>query len=193
MATVKIKLPSNAGQTLMPMEIVKTHIHAINDDEDDLIKEMIEASLYYVASMANWCFSVGAKPTEVTVFMDKDEFEYKLRGASDLSLVNGWYKNNTNGTWTPMEPADYSVNTETYPVKFRIKNSPSDIIDEQEAVYKFFLTGGPNITSLPPQFKMAVLLLVGHYYVNREAEYVGGITQELKEGVRRLVSSVKKY
>lgn len=193
MATVKIKLPPNASEALMPIDIVKTHIHAINDDEDALIKQMMESSIYYVASMANWCFTVSGKSSEVTVFMDKNEFEYKLRGASDLSLVNVWYKRISDATWFPMEPEDYYVDTEVYPVKIKIKNTPSDILDEEESVYKILLTGGPNISSLPAQFKMAVLLLVGHYYINREAEYVGGITQELKEGVKRLVSSIKKY
>lgn len=55
------------------------------------------------------------------------------------------------------------------------------------------LQGGQDARELPPQFRQAVLLLVGHYDMNREAEYTGGISTELKEGVRRIVSSLMLY
>jgi len=34
---------------------------------------------------------------------------------------------------------------------------------------------------------------VGHYDSQREAEYIGGLTSEVKEGVHRLMSTVKLY
>jgi hypothetical protein len=36
-------------------------------------------------------------------------------------------------------------------------------------------------------------MLVAHYDAHREAEYVGGITTEIKEGVQRLLGSVRRY
>ena len=52
---------------------------------------------------------------------------------------------------------------------------------------------GKALDSLPKQYKQAALLLVGHYYNMREAEAVGGITMELKEGVQRLMASARLY
>jgi hypothetical protein len=45
----------------------------------------------------------------------------------------------------------------------------------------------------PLQVLEAILLLVGHYYNQREAEHIGGITSTVKEGVDRLLISAKKY
>ena len=55
------------------------------------------------------------------------------------------------------------------------------------------LEGGDNVKDLPRQYRQAMLLLVGHYDSQREAEYVGGLTTEIKEGVQRLLATVKVY
>lgn len=73
--------------------------------------------------------------------------------------------------------------------------SKGDLVDspiDQWAV-EIVLKGGQDARELSPRFRQAVLLLVGHYDMNREAEYTGGISTELKEGVRRLVSSMIRY
>ena len=65
--------------------------------------------------------------------------------------------------------------------------------DYNRDFWKLHLTAGTPFESLPKQYKQAALLLVGHYYNMREAENIGGITTELKEGVRRLIQSVRQF
>jgi rod shape determining protein RodA len=60
-------------------------------------------------------------------------------------------------------------------------------------VYRITLAGGDNVKDLPRQYRQAMLLLVGHYDSQREAEYIGGLTTEIKEGVQRLLATVKVY
>ena len=55
------------------------------------------------------------------------------------------------------------------------------------------IEGGEPLTSVPRAYRQAALLLVGHYDTQREAEYTGGITSEIKEGVNRLLASVRSY
>lgn len=55
------------------------------------------------------------------------------------------------------------------------------------------LEGGIELTTAPRAYRQAMLLLVGHYDTQREAEYVGGITSEIKEGVQRLLQSQMSY
>lgn len=91
--------------------------------------------------------------------------------------------------------ADAFIFTDTYPVEidWTEMDTPSDIHSRDKQVYRIVLTGGDNVKDLPRQFRQAMLLLVGHYDSQREAEYIGGLTSEVKEGVHRLMATVKQY
>lgn len=91
---------------------------------------------------------------------------------------------------------DNRIITNRYPIHIDIRNWVDvldDAADEQEDFWKLTLTAGTALSSLPKQYKQAALLLVGHYYNMREAENIGGISSELKEGVKRLIQSVRQY
>jgi len=90
---------------------------------------------------------------------------------------------------------DAFIFTDTYPVEidWTKLDTPSDIHSRDKQVYRIVLTGGDNVKDLPKQFRQAMLLLVGHYDSQREAEYIGGLTSEVKEGVHRLMATVKQY
>jgi hypothetical protein len=106
-----------------------------------------------------------------------------------LSLAGG-------ETWDGFD--DYTkayVMTDTYPITidWTKAGKPSDLHPRKKDVFKITFSGGDNVRELPRQFRQAMLLLVGHYDSQREAEYVGGLTTEIKEGVQRLLATVKVY
>ena len=94
---------------------------------------------------------------------------------------------------------DNQIVTTSYPIWIDIHEGceQQDVVDNgadyDRDFWKLHLTAGTAFLNLPKQYKQAALLLVGHYYNMREAENIGGITTELKEGVRRLISSVRQY
>ncbi len=91
---------------------------------------------------------------------------------------------------------DNRIITTRYPIHIDIRKGVDlldDAADEQEDFWKLTFKAGTDFMSLPKQYKQAALLLVGHYYNMREAENIGGITTELKEGVRRLIQSVRQF
>ena len=96
-------------------------------------------------------------------------------GATNLSLTN--------------------IYTDVYPIEIDYMDlgQPIDIHDRDKQVYRITLSGGDNVKDLPRQYRQAMLLLVGHYDSQREAEYIGGLTTEIKEGVQRLLATVKVY
>lgn len=103
------------------------------------------------------------------------EFVEGADGGSDFDLTN--------------------VYTDVYPIEldYTEMGEPGDIHARDKQVYKVTLQGGDNVKDLPRQYRQAMLLLVGHYDSQREAEYVGGLTTEIKEGVQRLLATVKVY
>lgn len=91
------------------------------------------------------------------------------------------------------------VDTNSYPIYIDIRKGldvdevEEDGTDFNKHFWKLHLTAGTALDTLPAQYKQAALLLIGHYYNMREAEVIGGISVEIKEGVRRLMASVRKY
>lgn len=84
---------------------------------------------------------------------------------------------------------------EQYPARFDFSELCNLVEYDNEIDHAFRLSVkcGSNWSDLPMQYTQAALLLIGHYFNMREAEVVGGISTEVKEGVRRLVASVRQY
>lgn len=192
MAQVRIVNPSVVGTQIVPLDLMKEHLRVSGTAEDALITSYIDSAAEYVASVANRSFRYSVD-LNVYVYLDRGEHYAKIRRATNLTINQVRYKNNEGG-FSLMDEGDYVFNGECYPSTFEIKKVPSDITaDTDDAVYRVWLKGGESASALPKQFRLAIMLLVSHYYTNREAEYVGGITTELKEGVKRLLNTVRKF
>lgn len=88
----------------------------------------------------------------------------------------------------------HTAMTDQYPSQFDYSELCQQLSEGGEKMsFRLRVSCGTALGSLPKQYVQAALLLIGHYYNMREAEIVGGITTEVKEGVRRLVSSVRQY
>ncbi len=110
-------------------------------------------------------------------------------------MVSKEYLDDT-GTYVDFTDVKARVRNTGYPIQidFTGVDIPSDInADQDYDLYRVTLEGGDNVKDLPRQYRQAMLLLVGHYDSQREAEYVGGLTTEIKEGVQRLLATVKVY
>jgi hypothetical protein len=95
-----------------------------------------------------------------------------------------------------IEDLEYLYLYDRYPVHINVSDLIGKVTDPSEFNTDFIqltFTAGTELSALPKQYKQAALLLVGHYYNMREAENIGGITTELKEGVRRLIQSVRQF
>jgi len=193
MAQIRITNSNIDGTQIVSLNDMKDHLRVSGTDEDDLIKAYMDSAADYMASVSGRTFKYGSNEANVYLYLSRDEVYGTIRKADNLTLYQARYKNDEDG-YGIMDAADYVANTETYPSTFKIKSVPSDITtNETEAVYRIWFKGGEAAESLPNQFRMAMMLLVSHYYTNREAEYVGGITTELKEGVKRLLGTVKMF
>ena len=84
---------------------------------------------------------------------------------------------------------------EQYPARFDFSELCNlvEYDEDMDAPFRFEVMCGTAFADRPHQYVQAGLLLVGHYYNMREAEAIGGITTEVKEGVHRLVASVRQY
>jgi hypothetical protein len=119
-------------------------------------------------------------------------FTDTLTNAASETAVSTFYFVVTDGS----DLFDCRVATDRYPMYLKIDNLlhlPDDASDYDEDYIEIVLDAGTALGDLPAQYSQAALLLLGHYYNMREAENIGGITSELKEGVKRLIQSVRQF
>ena len=195
------------------MALLRSHVRAIDNSEDDLLKIYLDAALDYMQELSDRLLGSHT----VVVNLDYDEAVHyhgvtipKCQEISADLTIKYRKKDNTMSedilSDQVGEPAvsnadyisdlEYIWQKDRYPAIINLRNLPDKLTehsDFDEDFVELTFTAGTALASLPKQYKQAALLLVGHYYNMREAENIGGITTELKEGVRRLIQSVRQF
>lgn len=99
----------------------------------------------------------------------------------------------TAGTWQTVDEASYQLHGLANPPLLRLNPLnvwPTTQSDVWSAV-EIELVGGHNGTdNVPSQAKRAILLIAGHWFVNREALLTGTISKEIELGVSSLLAQI---
>jgi len=202
------------AEDLVPLSIIRGHLRYEQGEADDLINSYLESAMDYMLTVTNRVFcsstpashedsnydlvSVSAKNSTVVVYLDRLEVNeiQTLRNITGTYTVEAIDYLDTSGDYVAYVDDKARVRNTGYPlqVDFTGTEPPVDLNEDQDYdLYKVTLSGGENVKDLPKQFTQAALMLIGHYDSHREAEFFGGITTEVKEGVQRLLGSVKRY
>lgn len=188
------------------LALLRNHVRAIDNSDDDLIKVYLDAALDYMQSLTDRLLGLH----DVTVLVDYEELAHRIElvGINDVSTdgftVKYRKEDGSYSTDVLSDSADdyisdlkYLIIDDMYPPYLYFENIREKVQDSDSRFTKGFVKiecdAGKALDSLPKQYKQAALLLVGHYYNMREAEAIGGITMELKEGVQRLMASARLY
>ena len=182
--------PTYDRNDLLPLGIIRMHVRALDDSEDPLLGYYLDAAIDYLAQQTNRVLGSAT----ATVVLDKDAASevVSLHGLNDVTSVTVEYLKEDN-TYETLDASEYVVHM-AYPAKVDLTDATPDGISEKgDDVFRITVNCGMPLDCLPRQYHQAALLLVGHYYNQREAEVIGQITSELKEGVRRLIGSARQY
>jgi hypothetical protein len=188
------------------LALLRSHVRAIDNSEDDLLKIYLDAALDYMQELSDRLLGSHT----VVVNLDYDEAVHyhgvtipKCQDISNDLAIKYRKKDNTMSTDVLADSGtdmitdlDYIWQRNRYPAIINLRNLPDKLTehsDFDEDFVELTFTAGTALASLPKQYRQAALLLVGHYYNMREAESIGGITTELKEGVSRLIQSVRQF
>jgi uncharacterized phiE125 gp8 family phage protein len=172
----------------------KLHLRIDGDDEDTLVEALVDAAVQYLDGWSGilgrclisqqWQVSLGSWPF--------CPLRLPFPGISSVSV--GYL--DTDG-------ADQSVDGslfQTYDdargtvLAFRSAFTSPSLQDERtDAVTIAFTAGyGDGPEDIPAPIRAAILLLVGHWYQNREAVNVGNIVTELPFAVRSLIEPFRR-
>lgn len=173
---------------------VKLHLRVDHDDEDALLtnlikvaRELVEDGTWRALLTQTWELRLDHWP-RMPLEMPKPPLQ---------SIVSIKYLD-SDGMENTVASSVYDVDTYSEPGRLFFKKGqswPSTTLYERGAVRIQFKSGWLAATNVPYKIKAAILLLVGHYYENREEVIISsGLTPvELPKGVNSLLASEKVW
>lgn len=175
MALILITAP-----TVEPVSLAeaRAHLRIDIDDDDTLISGLITAARSHLEGIARpklaminqtWDYIADSFPTG-------DTFEirpYPLQSITSIKYTDD------DGVEATFSAANYQVDTSRQPGRLRLKSTaswPSVVLREMNGLAIRFVAGyGATGASVPMPLRQAILLLVGHWYENREPVLVTGM------------------
>ncbi len=165
----------------------KTHLRVDITDDDNYIIALITAARINIQHWARrslmtqtWRYSLDAWPDNNTINLPRPPLQ------SVSSII---YHSNDSSTTRPA--TNYQVDTDSEPGRVAPTNGsgwPGGSLRSLNPIQITFTAGyGDAATDVPAIYRQAMLLLIGHWYENREATIAGTIVREIPLAVSSLI------
>ncbi|MBI9042921.1 MAG: phage head-tail connector protein [Anaerolineaceae bacterium] len=167
----------------------KLHLRVDHNTEDDYIDSLVKLARRHVELIGNlalitqtWDLMMDAWPGRV--------FPMPLYPLASVVSIK-W--KDQDGSETTIDSSNYVVDTASRPGRVALVSDyswPGDSLYPIGAIAMRFTTGFGLAVDVPEKYKHAMLLLIAHYYENREAVHagVGANVQMLPMGVTSLLA-----
>ena len=184
------KIDDYTGSEVILLDEARNYLRVDHTDDNAYITELIKIARMQVVKDTN----TAVVDLDVTEYFEECPYDkiFHLRYSGKLGTSNRHvkYYNNSNVLTTLVEDTDYRfVNYMGMPKVEIIKNfGYHDRIDAIEIKYSV----EPENTDETRTLKMAMFLLIGHFYDNRTAVTFGS-PKELPIGYERIINQYKNY
>lgn len=183
MALVLVTPPA---QEPVPLAEAKAHLRVDTADDDALIQALIVAAREHVEHIIR-----RALVTQTwDLILDAFPADEIMLPRPPLQSVSSITYRLQDGTVVTLDPANYVVDTKSEPGRVVLapgRSWPSDPLYAAGAVTVRYVAGYGDPAAVPVAIKQAILLLVGHWYENREAVAVGHTVIQLPMTVDALL------
>lgn len=156
--------------------------------EDAFIASLIKAAREHCEKITGFAYSQRTMELWLEEWPEcEDEIELPH---PPLVSVSGVTYYGTDDTAYTLDPAYYYVNTISEPgnVHLRyLKAWPSAVLRDYNAVCVTYVCGHTRPEDVPETVKLAIRLLVGHWFENREDSITGTVNRQIENGVNRLL------
>jgi uncharacterized phiE125 gp8 family phage protein len=178
-----------AGSAIITTAVAKAHLKVDVSDDDTLIDNLINAATQIAEDYTNRYFinttlkMVGDKWDDIT--------ELYKSPVSSVSSIKYYDSDNSQQT---LASSVYLVDLVSKPcnISLKVDQSFPDLADRKMAVEVNYVVGeggaGSDVSDL---VKEAVLLMVGHWYQNREAVVIGRIATEIPMAAKMILDQYK--
>lgn len=173
------------------LEEAKNHLRVDITDDDDLIESLIVLARRYCEGVSNHRFITQTWDIFMDAFPGGDEFILP-KSLSPLASVTHIKYTDEDSNQSTFSSDSYVVDIYSDPGRIKLMDDadwPSDTLYEINAVEIQVVVGYGDDADVPREYKQALLLLVGHWYENREHTVIGigTVIGDLPMGVEALL------
>lgn len=171
-----------------PVSLIEAKTHCrVDIDEDDthFTNVLIPAARRYVESVSRRSFITQTWRLSLDDWPHGDEIQLPRPPLVSVSSVVYKDQDGNSTTWAS---SNYIVDTDSEPgrVKLTYNNTwPSETLYPALPVQITYVAGYGDADDVPEEYKQAILLLIGHWYENREA--IGTVGQPIALAVESLI------
>lgn len=166
----------------------KAHLRVTTSDDDTYISTLIIAARRHVETITRRALINQTWDYFLDCFPGSDKIVIPLPRLSSVTTVKYTDKDNVQNTLTASK---YIVDTNNEPGQIVLaygESWPSFTPRPVNAVEVRFVAGyGSSAASVPEGIKQAMLLLIGHWFENRESINIGNIVTEIPETTNALL------
>lgn len=171
----------------------KAHCRVDFDEDDALIDLLIAAA---TGHLDGWTGILGRALVtqswrqDFECFLPQDRMRLGLWPVASITSITYFDEADTVQTLAPSAYRLMADDRGAFVFGTQIASMPRTA-RRPDAVSVTYVAGAA-VAEVPPEFKSAILLLVGHWYANREAVNVGNITTELPMAVNALLAPYRR-
>ena len=150
----------------------KAHLRVMTSDEDSYITSLITAATQAAQNYTNSYFINTTLRMNFSYFPDS---EFRLYGGKINSVSNIKYYN-ASDVLTTWDASNYSVNLDSEPCLITYGSSstvPNTYIKTNAVVATYVSGYGPSSSDVPMSIRQAILILIGHFFENRQEVVFG--------------------
>ena len=177
---------------IVTLQDAKNHLRVDSTDEDSLIQTLVDAATAYLDGFYGVLGRAMVTQTWIQKFDGWDSYLY-LPVFPVASITSVVYLNSSGGS-TTVTASDYQLLTDEcgpYVAFDQAFSYPTLGIETGPQVTVTYVAG-EAVTNVPRPLKQAMLLLIGHWFAQRETVNVGNITTELEFTVRTLIAPYRR-
>lgn len=162
----------------------KTQLKITGTSQDTEVASFIKSAREYVEKLTGRSLITQTRQIKLDYFPFCNFIEL-TNGPLIGSVAITYY--DTDEVSQTLSSSDYWVDTHSEIPRIVIKNYWPSTKNMPNAVTIQYSAGYGSASAVPNALKEAILLLVGHYDMNRQAVITGTISTEISEGVHRLI------
>lgn len=173
----------------------KKHLRLDGDEEQGYVETLITAATGWIDGPGGWLGrAIGAQTLELVdcgfgndrlpypPVVEIESIVYLDRAGVEQTMAEADYRLMLNGSVTP-------VSGQSWPV---VSGDPEAVRIRYVAGYPM-TEGEAPASTVPVAIKQAILLLIGHWFANRETVVVGTITAQMPFAVEALLSTYRVW
>lgn len=170
--------------TVVSLATAKAHLRVDHSDEDDLISALISTAVVTVEKMTGQLLGETAATLYADAWMSQ---AFTFGPVKSISAVQ--YRNEQN-VLTDLPAANYWTDLDSTPQRITFQAPPAIYSDRHQGVVVTAVVGHG---AAPAPLVTAILLLVGHYYENRQTVVQGSPVYTVPMAVETLCNPFRLF